>query len=61
MKKIRVTYTDSSMREKDIEVPAEEAWLYKPENKEILEHIREGLKQKATINRGSFAHYLNEE
>lgn len=41
-----------------IEVPAEEAWLFDPENKEILEAIKEGLRQKGTIKRGSFAKYL---
>ncbi len=41
-----------------LEVPAEEAWLFKPENKEILDAIKEGLEQEGTINRGSFSKYL---
>jgi hypothetical protein len=40
-----------------IEVPMEEAWLFAPENKEILASVKEGLRQKATIKRGSFAKY----
>jgi predicted DNA-binding protein len=32
-----------------------ERWLYDPANKAIVEHIKEGLKQKATIYRRSFA------
>jgi hypothetical protein len=30
------------------EVPEAEAWLFLPENKEILEKVKRGLKQKAT-------------
>jgi len=37
-----------------IEVPKEEAWLFAPENKEILKRIKESLKQKADIDMGSF-------
>lgn len=40
------------------EVPADEAWLFKPENKEILKAIKEGLEQEGTIKRGSFSKYL---
>lgn len=40
-----------------VEIPADEAWLFELENKEILEQIREGLKQKGTIKRGSFSKY----
>ncbi len=43
-----------------IEVPADEAWLFKPENKEILEAIKEGLKDKGRISRGSFAKYTKD-
>lgn len=32
------------------EIPAEEAWLFKPENKQILDHIRKSLMQDATID-----------
>lgn len=31
------------------EIPQEEAWLFKPENKELLESLKRGIKQKATI------------
>jgi hypothetical protein len=42
-----------------VEVPAREAWLFKPENKEILEKIKRGLKQKTPgVSRGSFAHHV---
>lgn len=40
-----------------VEIPAEEAWLFKPENKHLLEELKKGLKQKGTISRGSFAKY----
>ena len=39
-----------------VEIPAEEAWLFKPENKHLLEELKKGLKQKGT-SRGSFAKY----
>jgi len=39
-------------------VPENEAWLFKPENKEILNSVKRGLKQKATVKRGSFSKYL---
>ncbi len=38
-----------------LEIPEHERWVYDPTNKEIVEHIKEGLKQKATIYRGSFS------
>lgn len=41
-----------------IEIPADEAWLFEPENKDILEQVREGLKQSGTVKRGSFSKYL---
>ena len=44
-----------------IEIPAEEAWLFEPQNKEILAKIKEGLQQKGTISRGSFAKYAKDE
>ena len=40
-----------------IEVPADEAWLFEPQNKDILAKIKNGLKQDGTISRGSFAKY----
>jgi hypothetical protein len=39
------------------EIPAEEAWLFMPENKKILAELKKGLKQKATIDLGSFKKY----
>lgn len=42
------------------EIPAEEAWLFEPENKHLLEKLKEGLKQEATIDLGSFKKYLEE-
>ena len=39
------------------EILQEEMWLFKPENKELLESLKRGLTQKATIKKGSFAHY----
>ncbi len=44
-----------------VEVLAEEAWLFEPQNKEILKQIKEGLKQKGTIRRGSFAEFVRED
>lgn len=41
-----------------VEVAAHEAWLFEPENKEILNAIKEGLKQKGNIKRGSFAKHI---
>lgn len=41
-----------------VEVPKEEAWLFLPENKEKLEYLKKSLKQKATIDLGSFKKYL---
>jgi len=40
-----------------IEIPAEEAWLFKPENKEILKRIQDSFKEEERIDRGSFAKY----
>ncbi len=42
------------------EIPKNEQWLFRPENKEILEKVKEGLKQKGTIDRGSFSEYLDD-
>ncbi len=39
------------------EIPEDEAWLFLPENKEILARIKKSLKQKATIDLGSFKKY----
>lgn len=40
------------------EMSEEEAWFFRPENKEILEHVKESLKQKGKHNLGSFKKYL---
>ena len=40
------------------EALTEEAWLFLPENAEILKSVKRGLEQKATVTRGSFAKYL---
>lgn len=40
-----------------IEIPAQEAWLFDPENKAILKKIEKALKQEKRIDRGSFAKY----
>lgn len=42
------------------EIPAEEAWIFEPENKHLLEKLIEGLKEEATIDMGSFKKYLEE-
>lgn len=33
----------------NLEIPENEKWLYAPENKDLLDALREGLSQKATI------------
>ena len=40
------------------EIPEEEAWLFLPENKELLARIKKSLKEDATIDLGSFKKYL---
>ena len=40
------------------EIPTEEAWLFDPENKELLDSLKRGLKQKATKKKGSFSKYV---
>ncbi len=42
------------------EIPKNEQWLFKPENKEILQKVKEGLKQKGTIEKGSFLEHLDD-
>jgi hypothetical protein len=42
------------------EIPEHEKWLFEPENKKILEHIKEGLKEKELIDLGSFEQHLND-
>jgi hypothetical protein len=36
------------------EIPAHEAWLYEPENKQILGQLKKALKQKGTITFDEF-------
>ena len=43
------------------DIDKEVEWIFKPENKEILEKIKKGLNQKADIDLGSFQQYLDEE
>jgi hypothetical protein len=40
------------------QVPEEEAWLFKPENKEVLKRLKESLDQEANIDLGSFSKYV---
>lgn len=45
-----------------VEIPAKEAWLY--QNREALEAVKKGLEDSAsgkTMNRGSFAQYIDNE
>ena len=39
-------------------IPANEPWLFKAENADILKAIKIGLSQDATIKRGPFRKYL---
>lgn len=63
MKKQRIkpTLVDGNiMRDQIQEIPLDQEWLFRPENKEALEKVKEGLQQKGTINRGSFSEYLDD-
>ena len=51
---------DKIIIESLVQVPADEAWLFEPQNKEILASVKKGLKQKGTIERGSFSNFLKE-
>lgn len=42
----------------EIPIPEEETWVFK--NKHALESIKRGLSQKGTVDRGSFAQYLED-
>jgi hypothetical protein len=42
------------------EIPKNERWLFEPEHKELLKQVKEGLKQKGSIDLGSFKDYLKE-
>lgn len=39
------------------EEPSPDAWLFEPENQELLRHVQESLQQEATIKLGSFKKY----
>lgn len=52
------TQNDKIILEPLQEIPEKEAWLFLPENKEILADLKKSLKEKATINLGSFKKYL---
>lgn len=41
-----------------VEIPSDEAWLFRPENRKILKEIKESLKHSETVDRGSFSKYL---
>ncbi|MCF7899190.1 hypothetical protein K9L05_00905 [Candidatus Babeliales bacterium] len=43
-----------------VEIPADEAWLFKPENKKILDEVKKGLSQEGIISRSSFKKYLKD-
>lgn len=44
-----------------VEIPEAEQWLYKPKNRKLLDELKRRLKEeKATIDLGSFAKYLDE-
>ena len=42
------------------EINEDNAWIFKPENKAILKELKKALKQKGTIDRGSFIKYLKD-
>ncbi len=42
-----------------VEIPAREAWLY--QNEKSLKDVRTGLSEKGTVNRGSFAEYVEDQ
>jgi bifunctional DNA-binding transcriptional regulator/antitoxin component of YhaV-PrlF toxin-antitoxin module len=42
------------------EISKEEKWLFDPKNKAIVDELKAALKQKATIDLGSFKKYLKE-
>ena len=41
-----------------MEIPKEELWLFDPKNKAIVDELKEALKQKANIDKGSFAKHV---
>ena len=44
-----------------VEVPADEAWLFAPENKDLLACIKRGLKEGGTVDLGSFKKYAKKK
>jgi hypothetical protein len=48
-----------SILEPMVEIPAREAWLH--QNEKALNKVKTGLSEKGTIDRGSFAKYIEEE
>jgi hypothetical protein len=42
-----------------VEIPAHEAWLYR--NKDSLHKVKQGLEQKGSVKRGSFAKHVNDD
>ncbi len=45
---------DTIVLEPVVEIPADETWLFAPENKGLLARIKKGLKEGGTIDLGSF-------
>ena len=41
-----------------MEIPKEELWLFDPKNKVIVDELKEALKQKANIDKGSFSKHV---
>ena len=44
-----------------IEVSEKEAWLFLPENKEVLAKLKKSLQEKADIDLGSFKKYAEDK
>lgn len=43
------------------EMPEEAHWLFDQGNEHLLEELKKALKEKGSIDRGSFAKYLDDE
>lgn len=43
-----------------VEIPADEAWLFTSENKDLLARIKQGIKEGGTIDLGSFKKHIKE-
>ncbi len=62
--KARAALTGKTLKQlflEAIEIPEQELWLYDPKNKQLVEEIKEVLKEKATIDLGSFKKYAEED